>query len=453
MSATAAIAAFGTETAPSALPDEVLVAAHRAILDTIGVTIAGSCERPAQIVSEQARSQSASCESVIWGTPSRVNAQQAALANGVASHVLDFDDTNNAMRGHPSVAVLPAVYAMAERADASGMDMLAAFVIGVEVACKLGLFTGQKPYDHGWHVTATHGVVGATVGAGWIAGLSVEQLTHAIGIAVSCAGGVRGNFGSMTKSLHVGRLAQSAIMAVELAQLGFTASTEAIEGSFGYWTVFGRDAQFMEESIAAWLGHPFEIASPGFNVKAYPCCASAHAAIDAALVVREELLPGEIDHVVVEVPYTAPLLLIHHQPTEPLAAKFSLEYCVAVALLDGAVTLEHFTDSSVLRPDVQQLLRRVTYAVPPEWQHDDEVAKTGFARINVHLADGNAHSAETTEVRGSPGRPLSDQELNAKFASCAGLVLEGDKVQEILGALRNLDGLESVRRLSAMLTA
>jgi 2-methylcitrate dehydratase PrpD len=272
-------------------------------------------------------------------------------------------------------------------------------------------------------------------------------------MAVSFAGGVRGNFGSMTKSLHVGRIAQSAILAVELAQQGFTASCEAIEGAFGYWTVFGRDARFADETIGSWLGNPFEIVTPGFNIKAYPCCASAHAAIDAALTVRDGMSLDEIKHVVVEVPYTAPLLLIHHEPAEPLAAKFSLEFCVAAALLDGAVTLEHFSDAAVLRTDVQALLRQVTYEIPPEWQHDDGIAKTGFARITVHLADGSVQHAEVSEVRGSPGRPLSDQELDAKFASCASLVFADRQVQELLGALRHVEGLGSIRQLSALLTA
>lgn len=451
-SATAAIARFGIETPSSALPADVVDAARRAILDTIGVTLAGSQEIPARIITEQAGSQSNACESVIWGTELRVNAQLAALANGTASHVLDFDDTNDSMRGHPSVAILPAVYAMGERAGVSGMDMLAAFIIGVEVACKLGLYTGQRPYDHGWHVTATHGVIGATVGVGRLVGLSVEQMQHAIGIAVSSASGVRGNFGSMTKSLHIGRLAQSAIMAVEMAQRGFTANTNAIDGDFGYWTVFGRDPRYADVPIESRLGKPFELVSPGFNVKAYPCCASTHAAIDVALKAREELSPADIDRVTVSVPYTAPLLLIHHRPTEPLSAKFSLEYCVAVALLDGAVTLDHFTPDNVLRSDVQSLLRRVTYDVPTEWQHDDGTARTGFARIDVSVSDGTVRHAETTQVRGSPTRPLSGGELEAKFLACANLVFEADRARAILTALQCVDRFDTIRQLSDLLT-
>lgn len=453
MGATAEIAAFAIETSSSEIPAEPINAARRAILDTIGVTLAGSIEEPARIATALAAAQSKVRECAVWGTSTLASAQLAALANGVASHVLDYDDTNDAMRGHPSVAVLPAVYAIGERVDASGADVLAAFAIGVEVACKLGLFTGQAAYDHGWHATVINGLIGATAGAARLAGLSVEQLQHAIGIAVSSTGGVRGNFGSMTKSLHIGRLAQAAIMAVELAAEGFTGNTEAIEGDFGFWAVFGRDPEYAGQSISTVLGQPYEIAEPGFNVKAYPCCASTHAAIDAALDVRERLRPDEIVGVDVAVPYTAPLILIHHQPTTPLAAKFSLEYCVAAALQDGAVTLESFTEAAVARPDLQALLRKVEYHVPPEWSQDDGVAKTGFARITVRTADGSSHHAEVDAVRGSPGRPLSDEELEAKFTSCANVVLPADASAALLAALQRLDQLGSIRELSTLLTA
>lgn len=452
MSATAALAEFGISTPTSTFPSEVVHAGRRAILDTMGVALAGSRELPAHLAVEYISNRGSTPESTIWGTGSQVTSQDAAMANGIAAHVLDFDDTNDSMRGHPSVPILPAVFAMGERADTSGLDVLAAFIVGVEAACKLGYFTGQDPYDHGWHVTATHGLIGATVGAGRLAGLSVGQLRHAIGIAVSFTGGVRGNFGTMTKALHVGRAAQSAIMAVELAQIGFTASTTAIEDDFGYWAVFGRDSRCLAESFESSLGSPFDIVSPGLNVKAYPCCASTHAAIDAVLSVREGLSADDVERVDVSVPYTAPLILIHHRPSDPLSAKFSLEYCVAAALLDGPVTLEHFTQTSVNRPDLQSLLRRVTHIVPPEWNHDDGTVRTGLARVDVQLKGGTIRHGETTAVLGSPARPLSDDELEAKFISCASLIWDTDKSQHTLETLRRLDQLPSIRELGSVLS-
>lgn len=450
-SATAALAAFATETSNSALPEDVVRVARRAILDTIGVALAGSIEPAARIVTEQACSGGGATESAIWGAGSWASSQNAALANGTAAHVLDFDDTNDSMRGHPSAPILPAVYAIGERTGASGRDVLASFAIGVEVACKLGLFTGQEPYDRGWHVTATHGVVGATAGVGRLAGLTPTQVQHALGIAVSFAGGVRANFGTMTKSLHVGRAAQSAIAAVELASRGFTANPQAIEADVGSWAVFGRDRRYADNDIRRALGSPWDLVAPGLNVKAYPCCASTHAAIDAALSARGGLSLESIQRVVVAVPYTAPLILIHHRPDDSLSARFSLEYCVAAALLDGEVTLDQFTDESVRRPDLQALLRRVEHVVPPEWRHDDGAVKTGRARLDVYLRDGRVRHAETTEVRGSPTHPLSDDDLEAKFLSCARIAVGERPARELVGFVQGFDGLDTVGQLSRLL--
>jgi 2-methylcitrate dehydratase PrpD len=255
----------------------------------------------------------------------------------------------------------------------------------------------------------------------------------------------------MTKPLHVGRAAQSAIFAVELVQRGFTASVEAIEGDVGYWAVLGRDARYRPDELAATLGNPFQVVTPGVNVKAYPCCASTHAAIDIALEVADGLSEAEIERVVVEVPYTAPLILIHHRPDDPLSAKFSLEYCVAAALLDGAVTLESFTEQAVRRPDLQALLRRVEFVVPPEWQTSDGTSKTGFARINVYLGDGTLRRAATDVVLGSPARPLTDTQHEAKFLSCARLALGDEQALAALAMIREFEHLGQIGPLAQQL--
>lgn len=293
-------------------------------------------------------------------------------------------------------------------------------------------------------------MIGATAGAARLAGLRAIQTRHAIGIAASFAGGLRANFGTMTKPLHVGRAAQSAVAAVELAGRGLTANPEAIEGDVGYFAVFGRDPGYAGTDMRSVLGEPWDLVQPGLNVKAYPCCASTHAAIDAALSVCDGLSLKDITRVVVAVPYTAPLILIHHRPTDPLAAKFSLEYCVATALLDGEVTLGHFTEESVRRQDLQALLRRVEHVVPPEWQDDGEV-KTGSARLDVHLRDGTVRHAETCAVRGSPTRPLSADALKAKFLSCAQSTVGERQAREILGFIQGFGDLDTVSGLSHLL--
>jgi 2-methylcitrate dehydratase PrpD len=449
--ATEALARLAIETETLSIPADVVHAARRAILDTIGVALAGSLEPASEIITNHVRARDSASESVIWGTRNVVSASNAALANGTASHVLDFDDTHELMRGHPSAVVLPAVLAMGERVGASGAEVMAAFVIGVEVACRLGQLAGHEAYDRGWHNTATHGVIGATAAAGRLAGLTTDQMRQAIGLAASHAGGVRQNFGTMTKSFHVGRAAESAITAVELIQSGFTASPEVIEGDAGYLAVLGPSTACSPDELPSAFGNPFALVSPGINVKVYPSCAFTHPAIDLAVDLASDLSAKEIDRVVVDVVYGAPLILIHHRPRDPLSAKFSLEYCVAAALIDHAVTLNHFTPPEVLREDIQAMLRRVEYVVPDEWRVQQGPLKIGQARLALHLADGTVRRGETNSARGSTEQPLSDDALAAKFLSCAEMRLGSSQAVEVHELIRGLDEISSVSELTKRL--
>ena len=453
MHSTEALASFAARLDSKSLPAEVVHAARRAVLDCLGVTLAGAGEDASRLVVDQVLSQGGVPESTLLVHGGRTSAQNAALANGTASHVLDYDDTNRSMPGHPSVPILPAALALGERLGASGAEVLAAFVVGVEVECKLGKFTGREPYDKGWHVTSTLGVVGAAAAAGHLLRLDVPTMQHALGIAVSEAAGVRQNFGTMAKSLHVGRAAQGGVFAAEMAARGFTASRQAIEGPAGFWDVFEGPVTRDGASLAAALGQPFEVVSPGIDFKAYPCCASTHPSIDAALQAGGGQPEDRIDRVRVEVPYSAPLMLIHHRPTVPLAAKFSLEYCVAAALVDGRVGLTHFTQESVDRSDLQSLLRRVEYRVPEEWQKRTGHDPGPWARIEVRLRDGSVLRGETTVPRGNASNPLGDEELEAKFLECAGLGLGNDRALTALDLIRRFEQLGDVRELTEKLVA
>jgi 2-methylcitrate dehydratase PrpD len=454
MGPTEALASFAVEMDGRSLPAPVVHAARRAILDCIGVALVGSLEPAARVVTAQVLSQGGLAESAIWGAgAARTSAQNAAMANGTAAHALDYDDYIHAMPGHPSVPVLPAVVAVGERLGASGADVLAAFLVGFEVEAKLGAFSGQEAFDVGWHPTSTLGVIGATAAVGRLLGLDVLEMRYALGIAVSMAGGVRQNFGSMTKPFHVGRAAQSAILAAELAQRGFTSSQVAIEGEFGYWDMFAGALNRDGDALARSLGNPFEVAKPGVNYKAWPCCASTFGAVDAALQITGGLSDEVIDSVMVDVPYTAPLVLIHHRPTTPLAAKFSLEYCVAAALLDGCVTLGHFTEKAVSRPDLQLLLQRVEYRVPEDWQKGAGPWKQGHGRVEVRLKDGSVRRGVTTAPKGDAANPMSDEELAIKFLECATLALGEERAKDALELVRSFERLEEVRRLTEKLVA
>ena len=452
MGPTEVLARFAIEMDDRRLPAPVVHATRRAILDCLGVALAGCLEPAARIVAAQVSSHGGPSESTIWGAGAgRTSAQNAALVNGTAAHALDYDDYILSMPGHPSVTILPAVMAVGERLRASGANVLAAFLVGFEIEAKLGAASGGQAYDVGWHCTSTLGVIGAAAAVGRMLNLDVPKMRHALGLAVSMAGGVRQNFGSMTKPFHVGRAAQSAVLAAELALRGFPASQTAIEGECGYWDVFGGPLNQDGDTLAKSLGDPFEVLTPGVKYKAWPCCASTFGAIDAALQVAAGLGEESIAGVMVDVPYTAPLLLIHHRPTEPLAAKFSLEYCVAAALLDGRVTLSHFTDEAVRRPALQSLLRRVEYRVPDDWQKGAGPWKQGHGRVQVQLKDGSVRQGVTTAPKGDAANPMSDEELETKFLECAGLVLGEAGAKDVLGLIRSFERLDDVRRLAERL--
>lgn len=452
MGPTEALATFAVQLDATSTPQSALLGAKRHLIDCLGVALAGSVDPAGAIIAEQVRRRGGPPESRIWGEGTRVSAQNAALANGTAAHLLDYDDSNYSMPGHPSAPVLPAVIAVGERLGASGRDVLSAFMVGFEIEGKLGRATGQDPFDRGWHTTSTLGVIGSAAAVTRLMKLDIQRTRRAIGIAVSQASGVRQNFGTMTKPLHVGRAAQCGILSAELAELGFTASETAIEGQFGLWEMFGGPADRDGDRLAVKLGRPFDFDTDRVSIKPFPCCGSAHASVKAALDVARRLdSADEIEGVMVDVPYTAPLVLIHHRPEDPLSAKFSLEYCVAAALLDGEMSLKQFTPEAVARPEVQSLLRRVAYRVPDEWQKGAGPWRIGYARVEVRLRNGTVCRGEATSRKGDKADPLSEEELDAKFLDCAGLALGGSGARQVLDSLRSLEEIVDIRALTDLL--
>jgi len=283
---TEALAAFAVRTSSKELPADVVRSAMRAILDCTGVALAGSMEPASQIMADLARAQGGELECTMWGMRGRTTAQSAALVNGIAAHALDFDDVSRNLPGHPTVSVLPAVMAAGERLGATGADVLAAFAIALEAELKLGKFTGQHSFDIGWHTTTTLGVIGAAVGVGKLLGLDLVQMRRAIGLAVAQASGVRQSHGTMGKPFHVGRAAQSGILAADLAARGFTGSERAVEGEYGYWDMFGGAVSRDGDALAAELGKPFDLVAPGIIYKIYPLLrpdASEHRCCQIAL--------------------------------------------------------------------------------------------------------------------------------------------------------------------------
>ena len=454
MEATERIAHFVAETRLETLSAEVVTAAKRAVLDTLGVTLAGAAEEGSRLLLDSLSATADAGPAHIFGTDLRASASQAALANGALGHALDFDDVNVNMRGHPSVPVLPAVLAVAEAAEAAeaagsdGGAVLSAFVVGFEVECKLGRALGASSYARGWHATSVAGALGAAAACANLLRLDAARTRNALGIASSMACGTRQNFGTMTKPLHAGLAARAGVEAADLAARGFTAAPDILEAPMGFGVLFSPGDDWRPERIGD-PGKPWDILSPGINVKQYPCCYMTHQALDATLAATERrpLDAAEVESIEVRVSPGSTSALIHHRPTSGLEGKFSMEYCVAAAVLDGAVRLRTFDEDQVQRPEAQQLLRRVSIVHPPE----AKAWTSPSTRVTVRLRDSSALRAEVTRERGSPGDPLSWDELVDKYRDCARRVLPEQQVDRSLELIAALPE-SRIRELALTLT-
>mgnify|MGYP001167492524 CR=1 FL=1 len=451
MEITRGYARFIRETGYERLGDEAVLAAKRAVLDTLAATIAGSAEPAARIALEMVRALGGSAQATMIGAGDRVSVTQAALVNGVSGHALDYDDVNYSLGGHPSVPVLPAVLALAEQLGASGREALRAFVLGFEIECKLGRTQGASHYARGWHATSTHGTVGAAAAAAALLGLSEEQTVMALGIAGSMAAGSRQNFGTMTKPLHPGRAAEAGVGAALLAQRGFTADATMLEAPLGFIRLFSP-AEDHDPAVALdQLGAPWDIVSPGIAVKKYPCCYNTHRALDGVLALREEagIDAGAVEAIEVRLPVSSAAPLIHPRPQTGLEGKFSMQYCVAAALLDGAPRLAAFSDAAVQRAAAQELLRRVELIAEPT---EGKIA-AGSTEVALTLRDGRRLQRRIDEPRGAGGSPLSWDELAEKFRDCAAVTLPAGVANQAIERIAAFETLPDLRGLMALLAA
>jgi 2-methylcitrate dehydratase PrpD len=454
------LARFVAET--EGVPEEAIVQGKRAVLDTLGVTLAGSRQESARTVADWVREQGGRAAATVLGQGFRAPAADAALANGTAAHALDYDDVSLPMRGHPSVPLLPAVLALAEKEGRSGHDLLTAFVLGFEVETKLGRAIGEPHYALGWHATSTLGTLGAAAACARLLRLDVERTWMALGIAASLAGGLQQNFGTMTKPLHAGWAARNGVVAAELAARGFTADRCALEGESGrtparyarlrpggFLRAMTGGAEVDLAPLDA-LGEPFEITASGFGVKLYPCCYAVHRSLDAALELRtrHRIEAAGIAEVQVEVSRGALLPLRREPPVTGLEGKFSLEYCLAAALLDGRVGLASFTDEAVRRPAVRMLMSQVH---AEEGEEAGAVPIGGYAEVRIVLQDGSEHSLRVDRPRGDPSRQLSWEELVGKFRVCTEGVLSAEAAEQIVSLVERLEELTDVKGLTETL--
>lgn len=448
--ATQAIADFVCSTEFDDFPSSASEAAKRSFLDCVGVLLAGTADENTRIVREYIRETGGTGESTILGTGEKVPAASAALVNGVASHVLDFDDVSPVMFGHPSAISCPTSLAVGELLSSNGKDVLTAYILGGEVACKMGAALTYSQYKRGWHNTGTMGTFGATTVAGKLLGLGKDKMTHALGLAASMAAGVKKNFGTSTKSFHVGQACSNGIRAAILAEKGFTSSPEVIEGEFGLANLLS--GEFKRAELTERLGNPYSVDEPGYVTKLYPSCAFTHSAIDAALELKKErgLSSEKISKIECGASQGAVDTAPYRIPRKALEAKFSMPYCLSLAFNAGSVSLSSFTDQQCNDRQMLRLMEKVRFYVQPEF------ASRGYSykgvRLEVSLNDGTILTKEVGGPKGGLDHRLSDTEFIEKYRANASLVLRGH-VEESANAILKMEKLKAIDDLTGMLVA
>ena len=435
------------------LPDAAVRAARRAIVDTLGVMLAGAGEVTAARVRAMLAHRRGASEATIVGTALRAPVEDAALANGTAAHALDYDDLHQSLSGHPSVPVLPAALALAERERAAGTALVTAFVVGVELEARLGRVFNPAHYETGWHATATLGVFGAAAASAKLLGASTDTMARTLGIAASMASGIKANFGTDCKPLHAGHAARCGVEAALLAAAGFTSNPRALEHGDGFGSTYGAGNTLAWDHAVAGLGAPHEIVEPGVGVKRFPACASTHQALDATLALAGEhaIDPASVEAVECAVHYLAPHQLIYDRADTGLQGKFSMPYCVSVALLDRAVGFAQFDDDRVRRADVQAFMPKVRMIIHPA-QTTRECLPTRFSEVTITLKDGTRLERRVSQAKGQPKNPLTDGELEAKFRDCAMRVMPVARVDTLLGQLEAIETVADVSSLARLLT-
>ena len=431
------------------LGDDCVRRVTQAIKDGVAVALAGRNEPPVRIMSEHMAALSGPAQASLWGTRTKLAVTQAAYVNSVATHVLDFEP----MWSPPTHAVSPTVpvaLALAESRGLNGRDVILAVAKGLEIQGRLQYAGDQYvPEALRFHPPGVAGVFGSAVTAAQLLQLDLMQLRCALGIAASRAGSLLANVGSMTKSTHCGNAAASGLDAALLAQRGFTANADVLEAHKGVIRTFYPD--FFDADRLLAYGRPYRVVDPGLAIKLFPSQYGTHYGITAALDVHEAL-GGRTD--IRRVHITSPVMkyVDRPQPATGLDGKFSLQYTVAAALLDGNVRIDSFSDERRFRPDMVELLGRIGLT-------QDELIPGDFHKmhvtVEVELDDGTRQTAVCRAPRGSWGTRMAPGEHEAKLRDCLRHAALSDAEAETL--LAELDRLESldgrgIARLIASMT-
>ena len=440
------LADFVVDTRTRDIPADVLAGSRHALIDTLGCALAGTLEPAAELAAQWAQEMGAQGKATVWGRKIGTSAAEAAFANGIAGHALDFDDSLPSLRGHPSTTMGPAALAVGEVAGSSGADVLAAFALGLEVAGKIGRALGPGHYVRGWHTTATGGAFSATTAAARLWGLNAKELQTAWGLAASQVGGLVRNFGTMAKPFHAGQAARVGVLSAWMAQHGFTADQNIFDGANNFFATYGGDDGTPLAATLEKLGKPWEMLEPGIYVKRWPSCYCNARPIGGILKMMAEhgIRAEEVESVEVGFLPGSDTALVSSDPHTGLEGKFSIEYNAAAVLLDGKLTLETFTDPMVQRPAVRQLMAKVQrYRIEATGTFSGVV---GYTDVMIATKRGR-HTLRVDHAPGSPEWPMTEADRDEKCLDCAGRVLGAPGAQRLLEIMRGFETFPDIGTL------
>ena len=435
------------------IPVEVRQELKRCLVDGIGVVLSGVPAACSRVIQRYIQESGAPGVASVLGTGITTSAALAALANGVAGHAEDYDDTQLStspdrlygLLTHPTTPALAGTLAVAQEVGASGKELLTAFCAGFEVECKIADAINPDHYVKGHHTTGTVGTFAATAAAAKLWGLSPEQTGFAMGISSSKSAGIRANFGTMTKPYHAGAAAENGITAARLAKLGYEADPNALDGQWGFFQVKGGGSE--PERLLGKLGNPYTVVDPGVSVKPYPCGSLSHPSMDTLLdlILGNDINAEQVEEVRLGAGYNILTPLRYLDPQNELEAKFSLQFCLSILLLRRRAGIQEFTDEVVQSPEVREMIKRVhTY-------HSPEIEAKGSERmrslVEVRLKDGRTFQREAFTSRGQPDRPMSREELATKFAECAQATLSQERISKALEVIYRVEELPNVSAL------
>ena len=449
------VAAFIADAKPADLPADVVALGKKSILDGIGLALSGSIAKSGELVVKYLDTLGVkSGPATVIGTKLRVPQRFAAFANGIAVHADDYDDTQLAVAPdrvyglltHPTAPALPAALAVGEARNASGADVMLAYHVGVEVECKIAEAIDPRHYTTGFHTTATCGGFAAAAAAAKLMGLDAGATARAISLAASQAAGLRENFGTMTKPFHAGRASESGVAGAELAAIGWTATDRILEAPRGFFRAAGGG--FDAGAIVGKLGTPWTFASPGISIKPHPSGSLTHPGMTEMLrlIKAHGIKAADVERVRVGTSSNMPNTLIHNRPTDELQAKFSMQFCMAVLLIEGRAGLQEFTDEMTHRTDVKAMIERIDFVV------DEEAERAGFQKmttlLDVTLKDGRVIKGRADFGKGSPSDPMSYAEVSTKFRECSDYARwPREKAERVVAMVRDLETLPSIERL------